>query len=88
MSRASVSAQPGPRFSRAPHPPIRLEMTSPAILCAAIMGLDAGERQQSPDGLYLKFSGAVVMQQDAELLSVGGGSNVHASTGALPPKIS
>ena len=47
-------------------------MTSPAILCAAILGLNAGERQQSPDGLYLKFSGAVVMQQDAELLSVGG----------------
>jgi len=47
-------------------------MTGPAILCAAVLATDPVGQQQAPDGLYVKFAGSVVSQQDAELLSVGG----------------
>ena len=47
-------------------------MAGSVILCAAVLATDPGGLQQTPDGLYLKFAGSFVMQQDAELLSVGG----------------
>ncbi len=47
-------------------------MTGPAILCAAVLAADPVGQQQSPDGLYLKLAGSLVLQQEAELLSVGG----------------
>ena len=47
-------------------------MTGSTILWAAVLATDPVGRQQTPDGLYLKLSGSLVLQQDAELLSVGG----------------
>ncbi len=47
-------------------------MTGSTILCAAVLATDPAGHQQSPDGLYLKLAGSFVVQQDAELLSVGG----------------
>ncbi len=47
-------------------------MTASTILCAAILGIDPAGPQEAPHGLYLKLAGAFVLQQDAELLSVGG----------------
>ncbi|TDJ54363.1 MAG: hypothetical protein E2O40_07475 [Planctomycetota bacterium] len=46
--------------------------TGLAILCAAVLATDPVGQQQSPDGLYLKLAGSLVLQQDAELFSVGG----------------
>ena len=47
-------------------------MTSATIACAALLAANPAGKQQFPDGLYLKVAGAIVLQQDAELLSVGG----------------
>lgn len=47
-------------------------MTGSAILCAAVLAADPAGQQQTPDGLYLRLAGSFVLQQDADLLSVGG----------------
>ena len=47
-------------------------MVGPAILCAAVLAADPVGQQHAPGGLYLKLAGSLVVQQDAELLSIGG----------------
>jgi len=50
----------------------KTEMTGSAILCAAVLAAVPVGQQQTPDGLYLKLAGSFVLQQDADLFSVGG----------------
>ena len=47
-------------------------MTGSAILCAAVLAAGPAGKHRTPDGLYLKLAGSFVLQQDADLLSVGG----------------
>ena len=47
-------------------------MTGSAILCAAVLAADPAGPRQTPGGLYLQLGGSFVLQQEADLLSVGG----------------
>jgi opacity protein-like surface antigen len=47
-------------------------MIGSTILCAAVLAADPAGPARTPDGLYLRLAGSFVLQQDADLLSVGG----------------